>query len=216
MEKISEYAYIKYKDGLFEIKNTKPSEDTVKAWNYLLDNFKELEGVKNIEIHFKNFDHITDDEIEVFSNLLEQNTSFESVALNFEGCPNIADSGINDLAEVLKSMKKLKRIELTVGNELISDYSIEVLGAAAAECPNLESVGFIFIGCPDISDEGFQNYMENISKMKSLTNLKIGFHSCENITDFSITTIFSNKKLIQNLSGLGLEFKDSALTKEAM
>lgn len=104
----------------------------------MIEHFTELEGVPKIEMHFKEADHIDDDEMEVFSNVLPTVSSFESISLNFEGCSNIADSGVNDIAEALKQVQNMKCFELIIGGELITDFSIEALAAAAAECPKLE------------------------------------------------------------------------------
>ena len=215
MEKVADFLDIRWRDGILELKNG--DEDfSEKGWKYMVENFKEFEGTKKIEFIFKDAEHITDDDLEQFCAALKEVSSFESISINFEGCENIADSGISDIAEALKALKNLQHFELYIGGELITDYSIEVLGEAAGESTSLRSLKLTFENCPDITDEGFGNFVNSVSQMKNLNAIGLGFHNCPQVTDYSLQTLFDNKAIMGAITGLGLDFKQSSLTKDGM
>ncbi|KAI5951810.1 AMN1 [Candida jiufengensis] len=112
--------------------------------------------------------------------------------LDFRGCELITDSG---LYFIFKTNKNL--VHVNVGrknkNHLITDQSIHYL---ITNNPNLDTLG---LAGTYISDKSLWEISQNLPNLKRLS-----LNNCLNLTNFGISSIFADVKILPNLQVLEL------------
>ena len=127
------------------------------------------------ELHLRGYDMITEDNIQVFIDLLQQNTSIETLNFSF------TDMSVPFLAEALQNNTTLKELELC-HCELTLDMVKDVSRMLTVNC----SLTSLNISENPIGDNGVTHLVEALKQNKTLEEL--GISDC-GITDAGVAAL---------------------------
>jgi hypothetical protein len=155
--------------------NLRPSDSPAKFFNQIMRSVKYLQKLERLNISLIRDDEAND---EVFSSLARnvRRLSLTQLSFYFGDYLSFKDANINNLINMLPKLSKLASLNLDFHRNMVSPNLFRGIASILPQLKSLNRLSLNFKGYKYISDQGWQEFMHNLSYLNQLTafELKLG------------------------------------------
>jgi len=202
-DKQFERELISFRDNMKNLRNLRTISinfSSSRIINYQFSQFLQfLSNLKSLETIDMNCDScwVEDDGIKSIQSLCNL-PHLRALHLNLANCMFITDEGLVLLSDTLTRLNQLQHLSLAFGTyNDINEGEFSNLGKAIGTLNNLKRISLIFYRCLVITEKNLEDFIENLSRLKSLEYLHWNFGgNSKAITEHNVNNL---KRAIDSL-----------------
>jgi len=158
---------------------------------------KSAKNFKKLEIDCFGYDTTCETSLDFVRENFKKLASIQSISVRIDRFCNSNDYGLREFLRSLRSLKCLKKLELSFEKCDMTDETLYVIGRYLKPLRCLQSFSLGFTRCYYLSDKGLEDFAEGLKSWTFLKKIELAFRKSDDEISY-----FGMENLIESLSGL--------------